>query len=215
MLGRIQVEGGKHDDKIKFYTGLYHALLGRGLASDCNGAYPKNDGSIGYIPTDTHSVPIHQHYNTDAIWGAFWNLTQLWSLVYPEYYDDWIKSQLLVYKDAGWLGDGIAASRYVSGVGTNFTGLAIAAAYNVGIRTFDVPLAYEAARKNELDGHNRIAGAGKLDVSQFVTRGYSPYAEELRMQTTTAGSGFAASHTLEYAFSAYAVANFAKALGKE
>ncbi|MBD1423709.1 GH92 family glycosyl hydrolase [Sphingobacterium chuzhouense] len=214
MLGRIQVEGGKQDDKIKFYTGLYHALLGRGLASDCNGAYPKNDGSIGYIPTDIHNVPVHQHYNTDAIWGAFWNLTQLWSLVYPEYYDDWIKSQLLVYKDAGWLGDGIAASRYVSGVGTNFTSLAIAAAYNVGIRNFDVQLAYDAARKNELDGHNRIAGAGKLDVSQFVNRGYSPYADELHMQTTAAGSGFAASHTLEYAFSAYAVANFAKALGK-
>ncbi|UIR57686.1 GH92 family glycosyl hydrolase [Sphingobacterium sp. SRCM116780] len=215
MLGRIQVEGGKHDDKIKFYTGLYHALLGRGLASDCNGAYPKNDGSIGYIPTDRNNVPKHQHYNTDAIWGAFWNLTQLWSLVYPEYYNDWINSQLLVYKDAGWLGDGIAASRYVSGVGTNFTSLAIAAAHNVGIRDFDVPLAYQAALKNELDGNNRLAGAGKLDVTQFVNKGYSPYSEKLRMQTTSEGSGFAASHTLEYAFSSYAVANFAKTLGKK
>ena len=40
-LRRILVSGGTEDSKIKFYTGLYHALLGRGLASDVNGAYPK------------------------------------------------------------------------------------------------------------------------------------------------------------------------------
>lgn len=33
-LSRIYVEGGKETDKVKFYTGLFHALLGRGLASD-------------------------------------------------------------------------------------------------------------------------------------------------------------------------------------
>lgn len=214
-MGRIKVEGGKTDDKVKFYTGLYHALLGRGVASDLNGAYPKNDGSVGQIELDTNGKPLHHHYNTDAIWGGFWNLTQLWALAYPEYYSDWVKSQLLVYKDAGWLGDGIAASKYVSGVGTNFTSLAIAAAHNVGIRDFDVNLGYEAARKNELVGKDRLAGAGKLDVEQFVNRGYSPYAERLHMQTTSEGSGFSASHTLEYAFSSYAVANFAKQLGKE
>lgn len=214
-MGRIKVEGGKADDKVKFYTGLYHALLGRGVASDLNGAYPKNDGTVGQIELDTNGKPLHHHYNTDAIWGGFWNLTQLWALAYPEYYSDWVKSQLLVYKDAGWLGDGIAASKYVSGVGTNFTSLAIAAAHNVGIHDFDVNLGYEAARKNELIGKDRLAGAGKLDVEQFVNRGYSPYAERLSMQTTPEGSGFSASHTLEYAFSSYAVANFAKQLGKE
>ena len=100
--------------------------------------------------------------------GWFWNLTQLWTLAYPEYYADWISSQLLVYKDAGWLGDGIANSRYVSGVGTNFVGLAIAAAYNCGIRNFDVDVAYEAALKNEIDGKNRPLGSGKTDVDFFV-----------------------------------------------
>lgn len=215
QLGKIQVEGGALNDKIKFYTGLYHALLGRGLASDRNGAYPKNDGTVGHIEPGEDGSPIHHHYNTDAIWGGFWNLTQLWSLAYPDYFSDWVKSQLLVYRDAGWLGDGIATSKYVSGVGTNFTGLAIAAAYNVGIRDFDVNLGYEAALKNELIGKDRKAGAGKRDVEQFVNRGYSPYSDSLDMQTTPEGSGFSASHTLEYAFSSYAVAHFAKQLGKE
>lgn len=216
-LGRVLVEGGKIEDRTKFYTALYHALLGRGLASDVNGAYPKNDGGIGQIPLNAKGIPVHHHYNTDAIWGAFWNLTQLWAIAYPDYYNDWIQSQLLVYKDAGWLGDGIANSKYVSGVGTNFTGLAIAAAYNVGIRNYDINLAYEAVRKNELESKDRLPGAGKLDVGVFVDKGYSPYIKDEtgNPELLTNGSPFGASHTLEYAFSAAAAAQFAKSLKHE
>ena len=214
-LSRIYVEGGKETDKVKFYTGLFHALLGRGLASDANGYYPKNNGTVGRIALDEEGNPVHQHYNTDAIWGGFWNLTQLWSLAYPEYYSDWIKSQLLVYQDAGWLGDGIACSKYVSGVGTNFTSLAIAAAYNCGIRDFDVQQGYEAALKNEVEWRGRLEGAGKMDVRQFVERGYSPYEKRFDMVTREEGSGFGASHTMEYCFSSFAVSQFAKHLGKE
>lgn len=212
-LGRINVKSSNTQDLTKFYTGLYHALLGRGLASDVNGAYPKNDGNIGQIELNKLGKPIHNHYNTDAIWGGFWNLTQLWAIAYPEYYSDWIKSQLLVYKDSGWLADGIANSRYVSGVGTNFVSLAMASAYMSGIRDFNVKLAYEASLKNELDGENRPHGAGKLDVAQFVKYGYVPHLDK------GIGGGerwqYSASHTLEYAYSAYAVAQWAKLLGKD
>lgn len=213
-LGRITVEGKNETDKIKFYTGLYHALLGRGLGSDVNGAYPMNNGKTGQIPLDAKGKPQYNYYNTDAIWGGFWNLTQLWALAYPEYYADWVQAQLLVYKDAGWLGDGIASSKYVSGVGTNFTGLAIASAYNSGITNFDVEVAYAAALKNELEWRGRIEGAGKMDVKQFVEHGYSPQIDDIGFDTVTTGSGFSASHTLEYSYSAFAVAQFAKALGK-
>lgn len=212
-LGRIDVETTNKDDKTKFYTGLYHALLGRGLASDVNGAYPTNDGRVGQIPLDQKGKPLYHHYNTDAIWGAYWNLTQLWALAYPEYYSDFVKSQLLVYKDAGWLGDGIANSKFVSGVGTNMVSLVIAGAYMAGIRDFDSNTAYEAAKKNELEWKDRPFGAGKLDVDRFRKYGYVNHLDN--------GNGggerwkYSASHTLEYAFSAYAVAQWAKLLGKK
>lgn len=209
-LGRITVEGGQKSDRVKFYTGLYHALLGRGLASDVNGAYPKNDGTVGQIALDKNGRPLHNHYNTDAIWGGFWNLTPLWGLAYPEYYSDYIKSQLLVYKDAGWLGDGIASSKYVSGVGTNFVGLIMAGAYQYGIRDFDVQQAYAAALKNELEWRNRPAGAGKDDVERFVKYGYVNHIDPVNGEWCFSGS-----HTLEYSFSAHAVAQWAKALGKK
>lgn len=210
-LSRIRVETPNRDDKVKFYTGLYHALLGRGLASDVNGAYPRHDGSVGQIPLKD-GQPTHNFYNTDAIWGGQWNLLQVWALAYPEYLSDYISSHLLVYKDAGWLADGIANSRYVSGVGTNLLTTVLAGAYQCGIRDFDVNLAYEAALKNELDGTNRPLGAGKIDTDKFLQYGYVPHADK--------GDGpdeafmFSASHTLEYSYSAWAAAQWAKQLGK-
>ncbi|MBQ9534192.1 MAG: GH92 family glycosyl hydrolase [Prevotella sp.] len=210
-LGRIAVETDNREDKVKFYSGLYHALLGRGICSDVSGDYPKHDGTVGRVPLDDDGEPLYNMYNTDAMWGGQWNLTQVWAMAYPEHLSDFISSHLQVYKDAGWLGDGLANSRYVSGVGTNQLSLMIAAAYACGIRDFDLELAYEACRKNELDGENRPLGAGKSDTDQFVEYGYVPHAE--------AGDGpdetfmFSASHTLEYAFSAWATAQLAKALG--
>ena len=216
-LGRIKVEGGLYADRVKFYTGLFHALLGRGLANDVNGAYPRNDGTVGQIDIDPATgKPVHNHYNTDAMWGGYWNLSLLWALAYPDYYADFVQSQLLIYKETGWLADGIANSRYVSGVGTNFTGLVIAGAYNCGIRDFDINLGYEAALKNEIGWKDRPVGAGKADVGAFVKYGYSPYVPSTGSNDEyhRDGSPFGASHTLEYSFSAYAVGQFAKSLGK-
>lgn len=204
-LGRIRVESDVKTDKVKFYTGLYHAILGRGIASDVNGAYPKNDGTVGQLPMKD-GKPAFNFHNTDGIWGGQWNLMQVWALAYPEHLSDFISTHIQVYKDTGWMGDGLACSKYVSGVGTNQLGNIIAAAYLCGIRDFDVETAYEAARKNELEGKDRPYGAGKLDTDLFLTYGYvahkdkGEYPDEAWM--------FSASHTLEYSFGAYAVAKW-------
>lgn len=69
-LGRIAVEGGSEAARIKFYTGLYHALLGRGVASDVDGSYPRHDGTVGRIPAGEDGRPAFCLYNTDAVWGG-------------------------------------------------------------------------------------------------------------------------------------------------
>ena len=212
-LAKITVEGDNKEDKIKFYTSLFHALLGRGVANDVNGDYPKADGSVGRLPLDEDGMPAFNFINTDAIWGAFWNLTQLWALAWPEAYRDFVQTNLTVYKDRGWLGDGIANSRYVSGVGTNFVSLTAAAAFQCGIDGIDVDLAYEAARKDVLEWADRPPGAGKIDNRTFVKDGYVHYLDN--WGDNEDGSHFSASHTLEYSFCAYAVAQFARALGKQ
>lgn len=212
-LGRIRVETANKTDKVKFYTGLYHALLGRGIANDINGAYPKHDGSVGQLEMK-NGKPIHSLYNTDAVWGAQWNLLQLWALAYPDYLSDYISSHLLVYKDSGWMGDAIACSRYISGVGTNLIPLFIVGAYQCGIRDFDVQLGYEASLKNEIDGNDRPFGAGKVDTKKFVEYGYVPHLDSPGKGVSAEAYQFSASHTLEYAYSSWAVAQMAKQLGK-
>ena len=210
-LGRFAVSGGTDDDKVKFYTGLYHALLGRGCAMDIDGSYPRNDGTNGKIAIGTDGKPKFTFCNTDAIWGAYWNLTQLWALSWHEYYSDLVQTHLQVYKDSGWFGDGLANSRYVSGVGTNFVSLFVSSAWQMGIRGFNVEQAYKAALKNEIEYKNRPAGAGKLDVERFVEDGVIPFIDN---GTKPSGSRFNASHTMEYCFSSFAVAQWAKELGK-
>jgi predicted alpha-1,2-mannosidase len=210
-LGKINVEGNSEKDKVKFYTGLFHALLGRGIANDANGDFPMAGCKIGHLETDKNGKPKYNFFNTDAIWGAYWNLTQLWALAYPEHYNDYVNTQLEMYKQRGWFGDGIANSQFVSGVGTNFVGLAIAAAYNCGIRDYNLNLAYNAIKKNELEWKHRKVGAGKMDLKSFLDYGYVPYLEENKTDST--GSHFSASHTLEYSFSCFAAAQMAKSLG--
>jgi len=211
-LSVIKISGGLKTDRIKFYTGLYHALLGRGLASDVNGAYPRNDGSTAYIPLNKDGRPSYNHYNTDGIWGGFWNLGQLWALAYPEYLSEYMQSNLDFAEETGWLHDGVAAGAYSNGVQTNYMGLMLAATYNCGIRDFDVEKAYNVAFKNETAALERDFGSGKYDLGYFVNLGYVPSYD------TTLSNGwvfnFGASHTLEFCFSSFAVSEFAKALGK-
>ena len=213
MLGRIRVEDSNKENKTKFYTGLYHALLGRGIASDVNGQYKLHGQGIGQIPLDENGIPKYNHINTDGFWGGFWNLSQLWAMVYPDYFSQYLQSNIDFYKETGWLHDGEAAGVFTNGVQTNFQGLLIASAYNCGIEGFDVETGYKAAVKNELDYHGRNLGNGKYDLHYFVNQGYVPYKD------TTISNGwvfnFGASHTLEYAFSSYAVAQMAKQMGKE
>ena len=217
MFSRILVSGGKERDRVKFYTGLYHALLGRGINSDINGAYPRNDGGIGQIPLKPDGLPEYNHFNSDSVWGTFWNLNLLWALAYPEIYSEFVRCHLDIYRDCGWLPDSIATEKFVSGVGTDYAGVLVCGAYAWGIRDYDAQQAFAAVFKNETGWQNRLIGVGKADLKPFVEKGYIPLlgAEVTDFSGSTAeGSRYSASHTLEYSYSSGAAAQFAKALGK-
>ena len=86
-LSRIEVEGGTDTQKTKFYTDLFHALKGRRRVSDVNGKYSDMTGTkqvIRQIPLDENQKPLYEHHNSDAFWGAQWNINLLWSIAYPE-----------------------------------------------------------------------------------------------------------------------------------
>jgi len=65
-LSRIQIKGGTEQQQKRFYTDLWHALQGRRIISDVNGAYPDYTGEefrIGQLPVDEADKPAFNHCN--------------------------------------------------------------------------------------------------------------------------------------------------------
>lgn len=213
MLSKIRVEDDNTDNLRKFFTGLYHVLAGRGIASDVNGAYPRNDGGIGQLPLDSNGKPTRHYFNTDGMWGGFWNLSQIWALVYPDHFMEYLQANLDFAAETGWMHDGLAAGIHTNGVQTNFFGLLLASAFNCGLEFEDLDHAWETAYKNETGYNGRPFGSGKYDLRFLVNNGYIPDRDTILSNGWI--FNFGASHTLEYSFSSFAVSQMAKALGKE
>ena len=50
-LNSIQVAGGAHDERVSFYTALYHVFFHPNIFSDVNGQYIGFDGIVHTVPT--------------------------------------------------------------------------------------------------------------------------------------------------------------------
>ena len=219
-LGRIEVEGGTDAQRTKFYTDLWHVLLGRRLASDVDGKYCDMTGPqpvIRQIPLDSAGKPKYHHYNSDAFWNTFWNINQVWALVYPQLTEGWVNFLIDMYEDGGLIPRGPAAHNYtfvmISAHSTPF----IVGAYMKGIRGFDVEKAYQGMRKNAFPGglmskagyeHKTCTGGG---IEYYIDRGYIPDGRK------NIGGWHAdgAAQTLEYAYDDWCLAQLAKVLQKE
>ena len=207
-LGKIDVEGGTHEQKIKFYTDLWHVLLGRHKIDDASGDYPdytngERDGNhtknaklkIRTLPEDDNGNSKFHMYNSDAFWLTQWNLNILWGLAWPEVLDDFAAS-LVQYADNGGLlprGPNAGGYSYIM-TGCPATPL-IVSAYTKGILTkVDYLDAYEQMKANHMPD-------GMLEVTNhYIKEGYF------------AGS---AGKTLEANFQDWALAQMARGIKKQ
>ncbi|WP_251795787.1 MULTISPECIES: GH92 family glycosyl hydrolase [unclassified Arenibacter] len=195
-LSKIQVEGGIEDDKVKFYTALYHTLIHPGTLNDFNGDYPKMGTREVLKIQDTR-------YTVFSLWDTYRNLHQLMSLVYPKQQSDMVKSMLQIYDESGWLPKWeLNATETTTMVGDP-AGIVIADTYLKGIRDFEVEKAYSAMVKSadQIEGNPLRPG-----LKDYLEKGY------LTTKTTNSGS---VSTTQEYNISDYAIAQLAKVLGKK
>lgn len=221
LLKRIQIEGGSDLDQRRFYTDLWHALQGRRIISDVNGAYPDYTGKkfrIGQLPLNKKGSPKFDHYNSDSFWGAQWTLNTLWGLVYPEIYEAFVNSLLVYYQDGGLIPRGPSGGNYTNVMTGASSTPFIVSAYQKGIRGFDVDEAFEGMRKNHMPGgmmgrsgyeHGSAQGGGLED---YIKLGYVPHPNP------NGNFGYhqdGASLTLEYAYQDWTLAQLAKALERE
>jgi len=219
-LSRIEIEGGTLQQQRRFYTDLWHSLLGRRTISDANGKYCDMTGPerrIRQIPLNSDGKPSFDHHNSDSFWGAQWTIATLWDLVYPKITSDFINSMLLMYNDGGLIPRGPAGGNYTAVMTGASSTPFIVSAYMKGIRTFDVQKAYEGMKKNHMPGgmmgkagyeHNTAHGGG---IEYYIERGYVPYPLNGKWGIHQDG----AAQTLEYASQDWCLAQMAKSLGKD
>ena len=200
LLSKIEVEGGTEVNRKKFYTNLYRSYCARTIWSDVNGEYSDPCETIRKL--DDPESPM---LGSDAFWNTFWNLNQLWTLVNPDIASTWVKSELEMYKYGGWLCRGPAGLEYSAIMVASHEIPLMVSAYQKGIRTYDVNMAYDAIlHEQTVQGVKYPCGgfAGNEQLNIYTKLGYMP-----------SDSGFT-SNTLEYAYDDWCVAQFAKALGR-
>ena len=208
-LGKIEVKGGTEKQRIKFYTDLWHALLGRRQLHDVDGKYPlrmKGKREIGQLPLDANGTPATWFLNSDSMWITKWNLNMLWGMAYPQMVERFIDTGLICYKNGKHLPRAVIVGQidWIM-TGCTWTEL-IVGAYMKGIRGFDSELALNAMLSSHQPGG--AMGMRYNDVADYLRLGYSP----LKDPPKPFGS---AGRTVEYAASDWALAQYGKALGRE
>src|SRR5262249_60719754 len=137
QLGKIDVRGGTANQQSKFYTDLFHALCGRGLASDADGRYLDDTwdhNTVKRVPLDRHGQPKFAMYNSDALWLTQWNLNTILGLAYPDIYSSFVSSMVQMYSDGGLLPRGPVAGDDSLIMSSSPVTSFIAGAYTKGIR---------------------------------------------------------------------------------
>lgn len=198
ILNRLTVTSNDRMEKVRFYTNMYRALC-RNLWSDVNGEWMSPDEKVRKF-----SNPEHVALGCDAFWNSFWNLNQFWNLVTPEWTSKWVNSQLAMYDSNGWLAKGPAGMEYIPVMVAEHEIPLIVAAYQMGIRDYDVEKAFEAVKKMQTTPATHVAGgfAGNRDLVPYMKYNYVPI-EKGRF-----------SNTMEYSYDDWTVGQMAKALGK-
>lgn len=216
-LGKITVEGGTENERIKFYTDLWHSLLGRHTFSDANGKYIDNTGAepvVRQVPLDGKGKPTRNTYNSDGFWGSEFNLNILWSMAYPKIMSGFVSTLVDYYHNGGLIARGPSGGNYTYVmVGDQATPM-IAAAYNKGIRDFDIEGAYAGCLKNSEPGGIRDHAGYDTRIGEYMKyyldKGFVP--DDI---PNKGWHGEGCALTLYFAYQDWCMAQFAKGLGRD
>lgn len=192
-LNKIQVQTLNEEDKINFYTAMYHAALMPTVYMDVNGEYKGLDQNV-------HKAESFTNYTSLSLWDTYRAYHPYLNLINPSRNADIVKSMLAHY-DQSALGMLPIWSHYANDnwcMSGYHSVSVIADAVIKGNAPFDTNHALEAcvttARKRSYEG-----------IGYYMDLGYIPADK----------NGTSVSSTLEYAYDDWCIAQLAKKLGKE
>ncbi|SEB20395.1 GH92 family glycosyl hydrolase [Pedobacter hartonius] len=191
-LNRITVNTDE-EDKVNFYTAMYHAFINPTTYNDVNGEYKGLDQGV-------HTAKGFTNYTTFSLWDTYRALHPFFNIIQPSRNNDMVKSMMAHYDQSAlkmlpvWsnsANDNWCMSGYHSVS-------VIADAVIKGVYDGDAEAALQACIISS--NHRDYDGIG-----DYIDKGYIP-AEK---------SGTSISNTLEYAYDDWCIAQLAKKLNKQ
>ena len=197
QLSKIEIVSNNTDDKVNFYTALYHSMIAPTIYSDVDGTYYGPDKK-------THKTDGWVNYSTFSLWDTFRAAHPLFTYTEPERANDMVKSFSAFYEQNKrlplW---NFYGSETDMMIGYHAVPV-IVDAYLKGITDVDPEKALEACIATaNIDNYRGIGMYKKL--------GYVPY----NIADSYNAENWSLSKTLEYAYDDYCIAKMAEKMGKK
>jgi predicted alpha-1,2-mannosidase len=202
LLDRVAVDGGSADQRKIFYTGLYHSFLSPNVFSDEDGQYMGFDDK-------THAVSGGKQktqYANFSDWDIYRNTVQLQALFEPQRESDMMQSLVNDAEQSGWYPRWPAANDVTYVMGGDSPVILLSSSYAFGARGFDLETALKYMVKSGTQpGMGPHHDSERPFLAEYLKTGYAPVDKDR----------IAASRTLEYASADFAIAQFARNIGKD
>lgn len=197
QLSKVEIKSNDIDEKVKFYTALYHSMLAPTIYSDVDGAYYGPDKQV-------HQADGWTNYSTFSLWDTYRAAHPLYTYLEPQRVNDMVKSFLAFSEQNGRLPVwNFYGSETDMMIGYHAVPV-IVDAYLKGIGDFDPKKALAAcvatANIDEYRG-----------IGLYKKYGYVPYDVTDHYNS----ENWSLSKTLEYAYDDYCIARMAEKLGEK
>lgn len=197
VLSSVKIKGGTENDRVNFYTALYHAMIAPTIYGDVDGRYRGPDKQI-------HNSNDWTNYSTFSLWDTFRAAHPLYTIVEPENVNSMVKSLMAFGEQNGRLPVwNMHASETDMMIGYHAVPV-IVDAYLKGIGDFDPEKALDLC----------IATANLDDyrgIGLYKEKGYVPFD----VVDPYNADDWSLSRTLEYAYDDYCIAVMAQKLGRK
>jgi len=192
-LNRIEVTGGTEKEKMLFYSCLFHSFASPRLLARKGEQFTASDGQV--------KTAEYDRYGPVPFWDTGRNQVALLTLLEPGVKLDILRSQLDMARESGYMGTSFHGDHAV---------LMYLGDWERGL-DFDWAAVYEYLRKNATDPNGP-----RHYLAEYMDRGWiSDTIPDGNPSPPYAGGKAGVATTLEYSWDDYALALFARKLGKE
>lgn len=189
QLNKVTISTDNEDQKVIFYTALYHTMLAPNIYQDVSGNYRGMDLKI-------HQNTSHTNYTVFSLWDTYRATHPLYTILETERTNDFINTFIAKYNEGGIMPIWDLSGNYTGCMIGYHAVPVIADAYLKGIKDYDTEKAFEAMKHSANQDH--------LGLSHYKKLQYIPVEAEAE----------SVSKTLEYAYDDWTIAQMAQAMGK-